>query len=58
MPVKMRHWKPAPATDPFCGKSVDPAKATKLTWEMKAHFFCSENCKARFELDPPGDAGF
>lgn len=58
MAVKMRTWKPAPRTDPFCGKSVDPGKATKLIWEMKAYFFCSENCKRRFQLDPPGDAGF
>lgn len=46
------------AMDPQCGKSVDPEKAVRLNWEGKTYYFCSEECKARFELDPPGDAGF
>ena len=46
------------AMDPQCGKSVDPKKAIPLRWEGKTYYFCSEWCKARFEVDPPGDAGF
>ena len=44
--------------DPQCGESVDPETATRLNWEGKTYFFCSEECKAQFEIDPPGDAGF
>jgi YHS domain-containing protein len=44
--------------DPQCGKPVDPDKAIRLSWEGKTYFFCSESCKAKFEIDPPGDAGF
>jgi len=44
--------------DPQCGKSVDPEKAIRLSWEGATYFFCSEECKAKFEIDPPGDAGF
>ena len=46
------------AMDPECGKSVDPEKAIPLRWEGKTYYFCSEKCKAQFEKDPPGDAGF
>jgi Cu+-exporting ATPase len=44
--------------DPQCGRSVDPEKAIRLSWEGKTYFFCSKECKAKFEIDPPGDAGF
>jgi len=44
--------------DPQCGKAVDPQKAIRLSWEGKTYFFCSKECKAKFEIDPPGDAGF
>jgi YHS domain-containing protein len=44
--------------DPQCGKSVDPKTAIRLHREGKTYFFCSKSCKARFEADPPGDAGF
>jgi P-type Cu+ transporter len=57
MPTKLRN-KENPVMDPQCGKSVDPKTAIRLRWEGKTYFFCSENCKARFEVDPPGDAGF
>ena len=46
------------AMDPQCGRSVDPDKAIQLSWEGKTYYFCSAECKAQFELDPPGDAGF
>ena len=44
--------------DPFCGRMVDPAKATSLSWEGKTYFFCSEDCRRKFEREPPGDASF
>jgi Cu+-exporting ATPase len=44
--------------DPFCGKMVDPATAVTLHWEGKTYFFCSEECRRKFEQDPPGVAGF
>jgi YHS domain-containing protein len=57
MSTKLRK-KETIAMDPQCGKPVDAAKAVRLTWEGKTYFFCSEECKKRFEIDPPGDAGF
>jgi len=44
--------------DPQCGKFVDPECAIHLRWEGKTYFFCSEMCKAQFQADPPGYAGF
>src|SRR6185503_11153403 len=46
------------AMDPECGKAVDPENSIQLRWEGKTYYFCSEACKAQFEMDPPGDAGF
>ncbi len=45
-------------SDPMCGKAVDPEKALIMHWEGKTYYFCSEDCRHRFDLDPPGDAGF
>ena len=44
--------------DPQCGKPVDPKKALPLTWEGKTYYFCSQECRKQFDLDPPGDASF
>jgi len=57
MSTKLRK-KETQVMDPQCGKSVDPEEALMLKWEGKTYFFCSEKCKAQFEADPPGDAGF
>lgn len=46
------------AMDPQCGKSVDPDTAIRLSWEGKTYFFCSQECRTKFEVDPPGVAGF
>jgi len=48
----------ASTMDPRCGKPVDPRQAISLRWEGKTYSFCSEECKAAFQEDPPGDAGF
>jgi len=57
MPTKLRRKETA-VRDPQCGKTVDPENALKLDWEGKTYFFCSEECRKNFDLDPPGDAGF
>ncbi len=49
---------PRRTMDAHCGRAVDAKKAIRLRWEGKTYYFCSKECKARFELDPPGDAGF
>ena len=39
--------------DVVCGMSVDPAKATdKSEYERKQYYFCSKECKARFDANP------
>ncbi len=49
--------KKTEAMDPHCGKTVDPVTTT-LRWEGKAYDFSSEECRRKFEQDPPGAAGF
>lgn len=50
--------KAVPVTDPFCGRSVDPETALRMTWEGKDYYFCSEECRRAFDQDPPGVVGF
>jgi len=57
MATKLRNRDTRPM-DPQCGKLVDPEKAIKLIWEGASYFFCCEECRKRFEEDPPGVAGF
>jgi YHS domain-containing protein len=40
------------ATDPVCGMRVDRLKALRSDALGGAHFFCSEDCRGRFEADP------
>lgn len=40
-------------TDPVCGMSVDPANApAESSHGGHTHYFCSENCKQRFDSNP------
>ena len=39
-------------TDPVCGMKVDRLKALRSDALGGAHFFCSEDCRGRFEADP------
>jgi YHS domain-containing protein len=41
------------AKDPVCGMTVDrgAGKPTSV-YEGRAYYFCSEDCKARFEAEP------
>ena len=57
MTKKVAKNEPA-VSDPMCGKAVDPEKALQWKWEGRTYYFCSENCRQRFDQDPPGDAGF
>jgi YHS domain-containing protein len=39
--------------DPVCGMEVDPASAAGYSeYEDKIYYFCSNECKRRFELGP------
>jgi uncharacterized membrane protein YraQ (UPF0718 family) len=40
------------ATDPVCGMKVDRAKALRSDALGGAHYFCSDDCRDRFEADP------
>jgi uncharacterized protein len=39
-------------TDPVCGMKVDRAKAVRLEHAGRTYFFCSNDCRSRFEADP------
>jgi Cu+-exporting ATPase len=39
--------------DPVCGKDVQPSSAAAtITRDDKTYFFCSLDCKEKFEADP------
>jgi YHS domain-containing protein len=39
--------------DPVCGMSVDPASApAQLSHAGHTHYFCSQNCRDQFEVNP------
>ena len=43
----------APAKDPVCGMTVDPAKAAGSSeYRGETYYFCSPGCKSKFEADP------
>src|SRR3546814_12971982 len=39
-------------TDTVCGKVVDPARAKPSVYDGYVYYFCSRNCRERFEADP------
>lgn len=39
--------------DPVCGMNVDETNAVTSVQQGKTYHFCSANCKATFEKDPP-----
>ena len=49
---------PAPAKDPVCGMTVDPATA-KHRWDHQGetHVFCCNGCLEKFKADPDGYLG-
>ena len=39
--------------DPVCGMDVDPATSKhRAEYEGQTYYFCSEHCRAKFEVDP------
>ena len=40
------------ATDPVCGMTVDPAKATSLKHGETKFYFCCQGCATKFQTDP------
>lgn len=48
------------AVDPVCGKTIDPGQTQITSKDDKGtHYFCSEDCRSRFETaDPKTKKGF
>jgi Cu+-exporting ATPase len=43
----------ATVKDPVCGMKIDPAKAKgKVDHNGKTYYFCSDDCKAKFQKEP------
>ena len=38
--------------DPVCGMSVDTNDAESSTYQGKTYYFCTEECKAKFDKQP------
>lgn len=43
---------PAADLDPVCGKTVDTAGAKSSVHAGRVYYFCSQNCRERFETAP------
>ncbi len=52
--VSAQDKKPAEKVkDPVCGMTIDPATAKgKSDHEGKTYYFCSDDCKKKFDADP------
>lgn len=48
----LRWIPPETDTDPVCGRVVDPARAKPSVYDGYVYYFCSRNCRERFEADP------
>jgi YHS domain-containing protein len=47
------HWEPPETdTDPVCGKTVPTQKAKSAVYEGSVYYFCSNECRERFEAAP------
>jgi Cu+-exporting ATPase len=48
--------------DPTCGMQVDPAKAAasgnSFAYRGTTYYFCSKECKQKFQNDPAGSGGY
>jgi YHS domain-containing protein len=50
---------PAPSDreiDPVCHMNVETAKAKSTVYGGRVYYFCSQDCRAKFETDPPAYA--
>lgn len=43
---------PAKATDPVCGMTIDSAGAKSAVHAGRVYFFCSQDCRDKFERNP------
>lgn len=44
---------PDKAVDPVCHMAVDTPKAKSAVYSGQVYYFCSQDCRAKFEGDPP-----
>lgn len=51
-PGDMRWIPPATDTDPVCGKMVRPDQAKPSVHDGTVYYFCSRECRERFEAAP------
>lgn len=42
----------APAVDPVCGMTVDPATAASSVHQGQTYYFCAPGCRRAFERQP------
>lgn len=43
--------------DPVCGMEVEAAKAKTSVYDGRTFYFCSNDCREKFEADPASYAG-
>ncbi len=43
---------PTKATDPVCGMTVETATAKSSVYDRRVYYFCSQNCREKFEAAP------
>ena len=43
---------PKAATDPVCGMTVEPSTAKSSVHDGRVYYFCSQECRAKFEATP------
>jgi YHS domain-containing protein len=48
----LRWIPPADDLDPVCGKTVDTEKAKSSVHDGHVYYFCSRDCRERFEVAP------
>ena len=44
---------PDKSVDPVCHMSVDTPNAKSAVYGGQVYYFCSQDCRAKFEADPP-----
>ncbi len=47
-----RPLPPEKAVDPVCRMTVETAKAKSALYRGEVYYFCSQDCRAKFESDP------
>jgi len=43
---------PREATDPVCGMTVEPGTAKSSVYDGRVYYFCSHDCREKFEATP------